>query len=239
MNGELPLEPLSLREEAELFYPDAENAVSRGYLGSLRGGFGESGNRFFSEWHDFGGNPKPTEDFSQILPVLIRELRKGPLADCAGMLRYCMERKDAMLSSRKIRCWGFRFLTRDYAFYLRCYPIIGETNFSLAVYDKEKLFSELARERGLPRYCYSYLRTSKEEIRVDFGERGYTPYRKQENGRAAQEMNRELGVTPAQESAMVTGSMFGWNVLAADPKNYDEKGNLIGSRKKNNQKEVR
>ena len=213
MNGELPLEPLSLREEAELLYPDAENAVARGYLGSQRGGFGESGNRFFSEWHDFGGNPKPTENFPAILRAVDRELRKGPLADCAGMLQYCMERKDAMLPSRKIRCWGFRLLTRDYAFYLRCYPVIGEPNFSLAVYEKEKLFTELARERGLPRYCYSYLR--------------------------AQEMNRELGVTPAQESAMVTGSMFGWNVLAADPKNYDEKGNLIGSRKKNNQKEVR
>ena len=105
--------------------------------------------------------------------------------------------------------------------------MIGENNFSIAVYERDKLFDFLASRRGLPRYCYSYLRTSKEEIRVDFGEMGYTPYRKQGNCRAANEMNRELGVTPAQESAMVSGSMFGWNVPAADPKNYDETGRLF------------
>ena len=115
--------------------------------------------------------------------------------------------------------------------------MIGETNFSLAVYDREKLFDYLARNRCLPRYCYSYLRTEKTEIRIDFGERGYTPYRPQGNGRAANEMNRELGISPAQVSAMEAGSMFGWNVPAADPKQYDEMGKLLPS-KPNNQ-EVR
>lgn len=38
------------------------------------------------------------------------------------------------------------------------------------------------------------------------------------------EYNGKLGVTKAQEEAMKAGSMFGWNVPGADPKNYDMDG---------------
>ena len=40
------------------------------------------------------------------------------------------------------------------------------------------------------------------------------------------EYNRKLGVTKPQEEAMKAGSMFGFQVHAADPKNYDENGKL-------------
>ena len=43
----------------------------------------------------------------------------------------------------------------------------------------------------------------------------------------ADSMNRKLGVTKGQAEAMKTGSMFGWKVPAADPKNYDENGKLV------------
>jgi hypothetical protein len=41
------------------------------------------------------------------------------------------------------------------------------------------------------------------------------------------ELNREIGATKAQLAAMKCGSMYGWNVLGADPKSYDEDGHLI------------
>ena len=48
--------------------------------------------------------------------------------------------------------------------------------------------------------------------------------RPSENRRLTDEMNRNIGVTPAQREAMKAGSMFGWHTPAADPKNYTEKG---------------
>jgi len=45
-----------------------------------------------------------------------------------------------------------------------------------------------------------------------------------ENRYLAQYINKLMDVTPAQEAAMVAGSMLGWNVPAANPANYDDNG---------------
>lgn len=47
----------------------------------------------------------------------------------------------------------------------------------------------------------------------------------------ANELNEDLGVSKAQAKAMIAGSVSGWAAPAADPKNYDEHGNLINQRK--------
>ena len=44
------------------------------------------------------------------------------------------------------------------------------------------------------------------------------------SGEIVDEYNGKLGVTRAQEEAMRTGSMFGFHVPGADPKNYDKDG---------------
>ena len=85
---------------------------------------------------------------------------------------------------------------------------------------------------SLPEQCYSVLPDTGELIIIKKGESGY--YRtdidmggKGENRALADKYNAKLGVSKAQEQAMSAGSMFGWAVPAADPKNYDENGQPI------------
>ncbi len=44
------------------------------------------------------------------------------------------------------------------------------------------------------------------------------------DGRARQD-GKDDGITPAQQEAMLVGSMFGWDVPGADPDHYDKEGN--------------
>ena len=74
----------------------------------------------------------------------------------------------------------------------------------------------------LPQLCFTLLPGTGQLICVKRGESGYYPSGwsttdAQENRRIADEQNRKLGVTPAQEEAMKIGSMCGWDVPGADP----------------------
>ena len=74
----------------------------------------------------------------------------------------------------------------------------------------------------LPQLCFTLLPGTGQLIYVKRGESGYYPSDwstpdAQENRRIADEQNRKLGVTPAQEEAMKIGSMCGWDVPGADP----------------------
>lgn len=95
---------------------------------------------------------------------------------------------------------------------------------------------------SLPEQCYIYLPTTKEIGIVKKGENGY--YRTDlVNGESVamrelvDSMNSKLGVSKAQAEALKSGSMFGWKVPAADPKNYDDNGNPIKPKRKNKEYE--
>lgn len=59
--------------------------------------------------------------------------------------------------------------------------------------------------------------TSTKVIVIKRGESGYYPINTK---LSAKELNEAAGVSPQQREAMLTGSMFGWNVPAADPDCY-------------------
>lgn len=85
---------------------------------------------------------------------------------------------------------------------------------------------------SLPWRCYTVIPSTGELIIVQKGEKGYfrtelSQQSPEENRASADTYNREMGITKAQEEAMRSGSMFGWDTPAADPKNYDESGKPI------------
>lgn len=84
---------------------------------------------------------------------------------------------------------------------------------------------------SLPEKCYSVSETTGKWIMLVKGEPGYREAGPCPEGmtdrEAADAANKELGVTKKQETAMLVGSLFGWEVPGADPKNLDENGIFI------------
>jgi hypothetical protein len=92
--------------------------------------------------------------------------------------------------------------------------------------------SDEQNAKMLPDLCYSILPTSGDLIIIKLNEAGYYPCDystpdAEANRRVADELNRRMGISKAQEAAMVHGSLFGWHVPAADPSHYDDNGEPI------------
>jgi hypothetical protein len=80
---------------------------------------------------------------------------------------------------------------------------------------------------GLPEACFSILPSEGKLIYIKRGELGYYPSNwdtgvAEDNRKLADYHNEKNGVTKAEEEAMLVGSMFGWDVLGANPKHYEQ-----------------
>lgn len=203
-----------------------------GAVGHLRGDF-DSGKLFYTTWFDNRKHLK-TDAFKTEFDGVVNYLRSNPgnpvLKSRADMRAYCRAHPEQRMDG----CWqgnmtGFKIITADYSYYVRCTPREGDYDLYIFCFDNRYLIPELSGQHELPNDCFSILPSSGEVIFIVFGEQGYHP-----SGLSANDsvLNRQivaannalLGVTRAQEEAMLAGSLFGWEKPAAKPWNYEADG---------------
>ena len=197
----MKLERTVLWAEKTLFWEDGDPAI--GFLGFLRGCFGENGLQTDENL------PETVQaEYAEVLHFLCSSDARRILCGKVQMEGYCRNRRKSHVPMAFGReCWGFRILS-------------------------ENLMTALAARVGLPERCYGVQPFTGERILVRYGEDSYELFPQYgcnatENRKNATERNGELGVTPAQVAAMENGSVYGWDTLMADVRNYDKDGHYF------------
>lgn len=85
---------------------------------------------------------------------------------------------------------------------------------------------------SLPKLCYAIHPESEKLIIITKGEMEFTDVTDErntpeQNRKLADGHNSEMGVTKAQEAAMLGGIINGWQTPSANPQNYNEQGKFI------------
>ena len=123
--------------------------------------------------------------------------------------------------------------------YLDNYEDAREDLFERAHSESQSLNPNYHKRQSekLPAFCMSTRPSDGCLIKITHKESGYkiadiSTEDSAENKYVAKYINELMGVAPAQEAAMIAGSMFGWNTPAANPVNYDENGKAIRPKNK-------
>ena len=229
--NEMPYELLPSQEDNLLFFRlDGEAAERDGSVGYLRVDFGGNGRGFWTTWFDQHPHLK-TPAFKNELDEIINSLRddgqKPPFASRDNLAAFCAETPGKGLTTRGS---GYMIRTPDFSYYIRCLPRPGDYDIYAFAFDNRYLLPELDGKHELPDTCYSVLPSTGELISISRYEKRYSRCEgskpnPEENRLFADTSNKIFGITRAQEEAMLAGSMFGWDVPAAEPWKYNKDGN--------------
>mgnify|MGYP001014792943 CR=1 FL=1 len=221
---------LPAEEDSALFFRlEGEKAERHGAIGYLRADFGRTGLEFWPSW--FNSQPHlKTYSFKNEFDDIINSLRDDgqipPFSSRNNMAAFCAVNPGKELTSRG---YGYRIRTQDYSYYFRCLPRLGDYDIYCFAYDNRYLLSELAGQHKIPNNCYTILPSSGEVVLIVHGEQGYhrsglTTNDSALNRQIVNTNNALMDVTRAQEEAMLSGSLFGWNTPAAQPWRYEPDG---------------
>ena len=126
-----------------------------GFVGYLRGDYGESGKQFFTSW--FGDREDwNTPEFKHDLQRTIDRLRyeTGQLADRDRLSALCLNDMSSAITQDQ-RWFGFRVDQGDHAFLLKCSPCKGDYNFYVYCYRKDWLDQHMAQAQQGIRFINS------------------------------------------------------------------------------------
>lgn len=88
-----------------------------------------------------------------------------------------------------------------------------------------RVFIMNVNKNGLPAYSFAVSPYTHNIVRVVRGETSFFGIR---SSVGTDELNAEIGVTPAQAAAMYNGVICGWDTPMADPNNYNAAGVYVG-----------
>ena len=195
----------------------------------------EETERGIIHWYDKSDSVN-TKVYSVVFTVDSRDGELWGIAECrvAGELSDVeLETLKEYISGQASDGWGEGFEQREILVENGCKLYVHFWNSDeWSIQTEQELFSPKLAE-GLPEMCFSTLPGTGALICIKRGESGYYPSDwntddPAHNREIADYNNERLGVTPAQEKAMKTGSMFGWGVPGADPCYYEQQQEMGG-----------
>lgn len=107
-------------------------------IGHLRGDFGRDGNGCWTRWFPHDAALHNTASFRQELQMLVTLLRGSLLKDRTAMCQYLSEHPNVIESSGSVEQHGYHAQSEQHDFYIRCNPSMGDYNFYIYCYLRNK-----------------------------------------------------------------------------------------------------